>query len=226
MASSLKVTSTTDNLIALREGLSEIQHRQFGNIVEYILGMTDVELASVGLPDCPDVDPYYVEVRQVIDLGSPHKIRDWLSKSLPVGEYLINCCHPPNVSSDNIWFGQAKVPAQGVMSIFFDEDPYYGVGVIGGTNEFAGAILLAVCVPDFLLDTSKHCIILIQIASTESRSCYIVIPQNDQFCLCLNDSFGTRADISLKLRKWYIQKGAQEISTILDMLPYAVDETM
>jgi hypothetical protein len=209
MAANLNVDPKTNDFIILRQGRSGI---------EYILGFLKTELAHILLPDCPDIDPYNVVVKQVVKLGNPNELEFWLTNSLPAGDYFIKSCRPPSMSPDSIQFGQAKVPTEGLMSVFFNDDPYYGVGVVAKGEQFAGAVFVTICIPDFLLDSSKRGVLMIQLASTESELCHIVVPQHDRYCLCNHDSFKTGDQVSARLRKWYVENGAKEIIQIINAL--------
>lgn len=211
----LNVSASTRNSIGMREGRSQN---------ERVLAIADRDLASIWMPGCPDIEPYEIVVAQVDDRIEPKGLNDWLLEYLPAGKYLIKHTSPPDTSAERIYLGNTDVETGGRMAVLLDDDPYYGVGVIADESNFAGAVFLAVCVPDYLLArTSKRGVFFVQIASTTAIDCHLIVPAHEGFCLCLHDTFSNGEEESEKLRKWYRQTGAGEIIKIVDGLTDSAD---
>jgi hypothetical protein len=203
---------------------------------DYQLKLGDEVLASLSIPMCPDDDSFSVSVNKTIALDC-EDVDGWISQILPNRKYHVTSILAPICEKTHIYLGQEKVPTFGNMAVLFADgpyfeiegkrdfrgksvfaDPYYIVAVRENGGSFEGAILLAVCIPDFLLGTNQRGVLLIQIGSSNGKNCTLVVPQEHHFCLCQHSTFHSGDSDVERLNSWYVNTGADGLIQILSSI--------
>lgn len=214
---------------------TQIQLVQGESPGDFMLTIANEQLVAFTLPNSPDDDPWGVEVVKTITLDA-ESVDAWIDQVLPSSNNYSCLAFPPACKNSHVYLGQDTVPTFGSMAVLYSDGPYYNheghhrsdfhgdslfeyayyvVAIHEKGGSFDGAILLAVCIPDFLLGVKQRGVLLVQIAKSNGI-CKIVVPRVADFCLCQNSWFQDGDSHVERMKKWYVTSGAKELIQLMD----------